>query len=555
VDPATGERRSGPLDEAAVLQRLTTGENYHQSAVRLLGRWARDGVPFMDARARLVASMERVTEDQRDARWRTRFADIDRCLEDIYGKEAGARDRGERPWSRRAIEASGAADLTEHSVAALFADQYADQLRYCHTDGYWYIWRGTHWGRDETRLAFDHIRRHVALLTEGADRKIRTTTGRANFAGAVERFAQADPVLATTTAMMDQDPWLLATPGGTVDLGTGHLREADPSDLISRCTAAAPAATAKCPLWLRFLDEALEGDRDAIAFLQRWFGYCLTGLVREHKLVFVVGPGGNGKSVMITTFYRLLQNYAVAATLDAFTAARGERHSTDLAMLAGARFIVVLETEEGRDWAESRVKAFTGGDPITAHFMRRDNFTFVPTGKITISGNHAPALQNVDEAARRRFLIVPFHAQPRSPDPRLIERLEAEWPGILRWAIEGCLEWQRVGLAPPKAVQAATSAYFGDQDLFGQWLDECCEHGSDLGEATSPLFDSWRSFALGRGEPVGSAKRFATAMDRRGFQRGKDCGAFRGRGYLGLRLLRGACPPHLVAKQPAGGAR
>jgi putative DNA primase/helicase len=162
----------------------------------------------------------------------------------------------------------------------------------------------------------------------------------------------------------------------------------------------------------------------------------------------------------------------------------------------------------------------TGGDPITARFMHRDYFTFTPQFKLTIVGNHQPVLKNVDEAARRRFNIVPFVRKPAQPDPHLEERLKAEYPGILRWMIDGCLVWQAHGLIRPSSVTVATGDYFVEQDLFSQWLEEECEvdpGNSSKWEYTTDLFASWTAYARAAGDEPGTAKSFAPAMKRKGF--------------------------------------
>ena len=178
-----------------------------------------------------------------------------------------------------------------------------------------------------------------------------------------------------------------------------------------------------------------------VRFLRQWFGYSLTE-TREHALVFVFGPGGNGKSVFLNVMTGILGDYAATATMDAFIASHGDRHSTDVAMLRGSRLVTCSETEEGRQWAEARIKQLTGGDPITARFMRQDNFTYVPQFKLTIVGNHRPLLRTVDDAQRRRFNLVPFTHKPASPDRELERKLRADWPAILRWAIDGCADWR-----------------------------------------------------------------------------------------------------------------
>jgi len=439
---------------------------------------------------------------------------------------------------------AGDIELTEHGVALAFADRFKDRLRYCHTSGSWYVWTGTHWAQNETRLAFDLARRLVAELNRCSEAEVRAATGRANFAAAVERFAQADRTFAVTASEWDCDPWLLGTPGGVVNLRTGLLRKARREDLITKVTAVAPAATAECPLFLSFLHEACGRDKALVGFLQRWFGYCLTGVTREHALLFVYGPGGNGKGVLIVAAAGIMGTYAITAAMDTFTALKGHRHTTDLAMLRGARLVIATETEEGQAWAEARIKALTGGDPITARFMRCDNFTFMPAFKLTISGNHKPTLRNVDDAARRRFNIVPFVHKPTAPDKQLSEKLKAEWPGILRWMIEGCSAWQKDGLQRPGVVLEATKEYFADEDVLAQWIDECCDLLKDVGDTSAHLFASWRAFALSRAEDPRNAKWFGTMLERHGYQRDKDCEHFRGRGFRGIRVRPEPAQPH-----------
>jgi len=188
-------------------------------------------------------------------------------------------------------------------------------------------------------------------------------------------------------------------------------------------------------------------DAELVAYLQRVLGYALTGVTTEHALFFCYGTGANGKGVTINTAAGILKDYAQTASVETFTASHTDRHSTELAALRGARLVTVAETEEGRRWAESRIKTLTGGDSIRARFMRQDEFEFIPQLKLLISGNHKPGLRSVDEAIRRRFHLIPFTITLPSEerDPELAEKLKAEWPAILGWMVEGCLAWQREG--------------------------------------------------------------------------------------------------------------
>jgi putative DNA primase/helicase len=164
--------------------------------------------------------------------------------------------------------------------------------------------------------------------------------------------------------------------------------------------------------------------------------------------------------------------------------------------------------------------------------MHKDFFTFKPEFKLTLIGNHKPVLRSVDAAARRRFNLVPFMNVPAVVDQQLEHKLKAEWPGILRWLIEGCLDWQANGLTRPEVVKKATENYFEDQDLFGQWLADWCEVGPRHFEVTSTLFASWQDFAHQAGEYSGSRKSFATECGRRGFEQTRD-------GHDNLRTMHG----------------
>jgi putative DNA primase/helicase len=225
--------------------------------------------------------------------------------------------------------------------------------------------------------------------------------------------------------------------------------------------------------------------------------------------------------------------------MDMFMAATGERHPTDMAGLRGARLVTAVETEQGRRWAESKIKALTGGDKITARFMRQDFFEFVPQFKLVVAGNHKPEIRNVDQAMQRRLHLVPFTVTiPLDErDKTLSDKLLAERDGILAWAIEGCLLWQKHGLAPPRSVMAATEQYFEAEDAVGRWLSDTCELGRKFSEASSALFASWKRWAEDGGEFVGSQKAFSEKLASRGLEPYRDRD---GRGFRSVRLRQGS---------------
>ena len=418
-------------------------------------------------------------------------------------------------------------EVSEDAIASEFTRRYGNNLRFDHSRGKWFEWDGSRYREDGRAKAFHYAREIGRTLSNG-----KRSLCRAAVAGGAERFARADPVHATDATVWDLNPMLLGTPLGTVDLHTGMLREPDPEDMITMQTAVAPEL-GEPVLWLRFLDEALKGDAAVVRFLQQWAGYCLTGSTVEQQLAFLIGSGGNGKGVFTNTLAEILGDYAVTAAMETFTASRNDRHSTELAMLRGARLVTASETEEGRGWAEDKIKALTGSDSITARFMRQDNFTFEPQFKLLISGNHAPTLRNVDEAMRRRFNIVPFIQKPPKVDPDLRAKLRDEHGQILQWAIHGCLDWQAHKLLRPEAVRVATGVYFEDQDVFGRWLDErCITAPGEWGQPTE-LFRDWSYFAHSLGIEAGNANSFSSRLVARGFEKSKRNSL---RGYRGVNV-------------------
>ena len=249
--------------------------------------------------------------------------------------------------------------------------------------------------------------------------------------------------MAVISSAFNSHPYLLATKGEYIDLKSGLSFKPDPELLLSQSTIVA-REEGEPVRWLDFLFEATGGDSDYVRFLQRWFGYCLTGDIKEHALAFIYGPGGTGKSTLVKIMQEIFGSYARSAPMETFTISRGDRHPTELAMMEGKRLITASETERGRSWAESRIKQLTGGDRIPARFMKQDFFEFDPQFKLVIVGNYAPALSGCDESMRRRFHVMPFMHQPQHKDLDLHAKLVLEAGRILNWIIQGAVEWQRV---------------------------------------------------------------------------------------------------------------
>jgi putative DNA primase/helicase len=436
-------------------------------------------------------------------------------------------------------------EFSDEALALRFAEQHTERLRYVAAWGRWLIWNGLRWCFDETLHAFDLVRRACRQAAADCDKpKVAVSIASAKTVAAVERLARSDRRLAATVEQWDADPWLLNTPGGVVGLRDGVTRRAQPADYMTKITGIAPDQHCPITTWLIFLDRVTRGDAALIAFLRRVCGYALTGSVSEHALFFLYGTGANGKSTFLNVLIGCAGDYHRTSPIETFTASATERHPTDLAALRGARVVTAVETEEGRRWAESKIKSLTGGDRIAARFMRQDFFEFTPNFKLIIAGNHKPGLRSVDEAIRRRFHLLPFTVTipPEERDEGLADKLKEEWPGILAWAIDGCNDWLQLGLAPPPAVQAATAAYLEAEDALAAWIEDSAERDTGAFESVTGLYKSWKSWAERSGEYVGSLKKFSQRLEDRGdsigVRRGRDEKG--GRGFFGLSLIKAA---------------
>ena len=426
---------------------------------------------------------------------------------------------------------------TEDALALAFTRRYHRDWRFVATWGRWLVWDGNRWRTEDTLAATDLIRsvcRHAAVRADNP--KVAAKLASSGTVSGVERLARADRRHAATTEEWDADPWLLNTPGGVVDLKTGRKRAHERADRITKITTATPGGD--CPTWKQFLSEVTGGDQEMQAYLQRMVGYALTGSTQEHALFFLYGTGANGKSVFVNTLATILGDYATNAPMDTFMETRTDRHPTDMAGLRGARFVAAIETEQGRRWAESKVKNLTGGDKIAARFMRQDFFEFFPQFKLFVAGNHKPAIRNIDEAMKRRLHLIPFTitVPPERRDKHLQQKLLAERDGILAWAVQGCLDWQRLGkLAPPVQVVEATEEYFEGEDALGRWVEERCLREPNAKSLTAELFNDWKQWAESAGEFTGSQKRFADLLLTRGLEKWRNGVGLRGFQGIGLK--------------------
>ncbi len=338
---------------------------------------------------------------------------------------------------------------------------------------------------------------------------------------------------------LDADPQALNVDNGTLDLRTGTLRPHRRADLITKLAPVTYDAMATCPVWEWFLDRAMGSDGELVRYLQRMLGYSLTGLTREHALGFFFGGGANGKSTCLSTIHAMLGDYAAPAPRGLLFRSRGERHPTELASLFGRRFVTCAEIESGQAFDEAFVKDLTGGDVLTARRMREDFWSFAPTHKLFIAGNHKPLVRGDDDGIWRRMRLVPWTVTipPEERDKMLSEKLRAELPGILAWCVRGCVAWQQHGLGEPPAVKNATAAYRNESDVLGQFFDSNLVFEPTARVVRKTLRTTYEEWCTEQGyEPFG-ARRFAERLRARGVvDKGVREGARVLDGWQGVRL-------------------
>lgn len=366
------------------------------------------------------------------------------------------------------------------------------------------------------------------------------------------RFAASELDIATLADEWDRHPGCIGTPSRCIDLdwcGAAGAHEVEASKiwgadrgslsydraadlLITKSTGVGVGGL--MDVWDKFILEACGGDTELRDFLQRWAGYALSGHTSEHCVLFVYGPAGTGKSRFVEALQHVWGDYAVTMPMDALMAGRGDRHPAELAMLKGVRLAVAVETEEGKRWDAAKIKTLTGGDTIAARFMRENWFRFQPTHKLLVVGNHAPQLSVVDDAMKRRLLVVPFTNKPAVPDPDLPRKLQQAGGEILLWAIEGYGKWKQRGLAPPRSVLDATARYFEDEDSVGEWLRERTEAVPGCFASAAELYRSWSAWCMENGQQPKGVKRLLEDLLRRpGIERWRTKTA---RGVMGVRI-------------------
>jgi putative DNA primase/helicase len=344
-------------------------------------------------------------------------------------------------------------------------------------------------------------------------------------AGNIEATLEtAKPYFAIKAEQLDADPDLLGCANGVLDLKSLEFREHRQSDHVTKVTGCDLVPDASAPMWEKFLADVFEGDAELVEWFQRFIGYTLSGHRNQHLLPILWGGGSNGKSTALGALQAMFGDYGDTAAETLLIQKFGSEHPTQIAALQGKRFVVASESSENGRLNEERVKAITGGDKIRARRMRMDGFTFDPTHQLVLQTNHKPKVTGTDEGIWRRLRLIPFTRKftGKERDPELLDKLKAELPGILKWAVHGWSNYRLHGLGDtPERVKAATAEYRGESDAMGAFLEECCEIGTEFAVQSTPLFKAYEQWCMDAGERAKTRRDFGLRLSERGFRNEK----------------------------------
>lgn len=429
--------------------------------------------------------------------------------------------------------------LSETGNAIRLLDMHGERLRFVPEAKAWLVWRDGAWQWDIDGAA---VRATAAdlpnrIYNEGAAfdfmeaehfakwaRKSQT----AKVVDAAVRLLSDRGEVRLPLAVVDSDPMLagLNNAREVIDLTTGKVRPAKPSDLVTKSLRVSGIGeTAKASRWLQFLDQVFGGDNALIDWLHRWCGYLLSGSTREQIMLFCFGHGANGKSIFAETLRHVLGDYGRSVPVESLCESKRQAGGAtpDLADLIGCRLAMSSETEDGQALAESLVKSLVAGDTISARPLYGRPVQFAPAFKLLMLGNHRPVIRGTDNGIWRRIRLVPFSRTfgPDERDPALLDKLKAEAEHIAAWMLDGCIEWQRRGLADvPSVVAAQTKDYREEQDLVGQWLAERVDSGSAAPGCKCPsklLYGDYCEWAEANGLRPCSAIALGRRLRERGF--------------------------------------
>ena len=419
--------------------------------------------------------------------------------------------------------------LTELGNAERIAHEYGHVIRYVGDMG-WMIWNGKQWRYDnkkEIERITNKVLRGMYKSEDELEQKWARMCERRNIR--MNSIKDLMPLVPGERSDFDQHKYLFNVDNGIINLRTGELQPHDRELGLSKIANVEYDKDAECPVWENFLQQIFKNDAELIEYMQRLVGYSLTGDISEQGMYFLVGGGSNGKSTFVNVIKKMMGEYGLQTKSDTFIKKKDTGANNDIARLASARFVSAVESEEGEKLQESLVKTITGGEPILARFLRQEFFEFTPEFKVFFTTNHKPIIGGIDDGIWRRVKIIPFtlNLAAHQRDKKLEEKLSLEMPGILNWAVEGCLKWQQSGIKEPKVVRDATGSYKEDMDILAPFLNECCYTDEPKNESikieAKELYNFYSNWCFKSGERTIGNRSFYRMLETKGF--GKEKGS------------------------------
>ncbi|WP_191988748.1 phage/plasmid primase, P4 family [Levilactobacillus fujinensis] len=445
-----------------------------------------------------------------------------------------------------------------------FMDRYGKLIKYSFTDKTWLVYNGSYWATDETGQVHSLVDRVVddlkheklvvppdsGLTEEKAETKfhdhIKKSRSNAGKKAMMEELKHRVPVL---HGEFDSDKTLLNVANGYVDLSSGILKDHDIKKLFSRQAAVEYTDTIDAPEWTQFLDQIFDNDSELMEYVQKAVGYSLTGSTKEQVMFILYGNGRNGKSIFIDTIADTLGNYARSMQADSIMVKNSSSAAnSDIARLEGARLVTSSEPNDGLRLDEGLVKQLTGGDTVTARYLYGKEFEFKPEFKLWLATNHKPIIRGTDDGIWRRLMLVPFAV--KIPDNRVDKdlkyKLQREEVGILNWAVEGALKWQREGLKPPESVVQASQSYRNEMDVTTEFVEECCMVDEGEMARASELYRRYKSWADDNSQYLMNSTKFGKEMADKYTKKRDSQGVY----YVGISLKVFVKPFEMVTSHP-----
>lgn len=445
-----------------------------------------------------------------------------------------------------------------------FMDKYGKVVRYSFIDKNWLTYNGSYWEIDETGQVHSLVdqvvddMRHEKLVIP-ADSNLSPDQAAQKFATHIKKSRSNSGKKAMMAEIMhrvpvlhgefDHDKTLLNTANGYIDLTSGILHDHDIKKMFSRQARVEYTDAIDAPEWTQFLNQIFAGDKALIDYVQKAVGYSLTGSTKEQVMFILYGNGRNGKSIFIDTISDALGTYAKSMQADSIIVKQGATGAnSDIARLEGARMVTSSEPNDGLRLDEGLVKQLTGGDTVTARFLYGKEFEFKPEFKLWLATNHKPIIRGTDDGIWRRLMLIPFAV--KIPDNRVDKdlkyKLQREEVGILNWAVEGALKWQREGLKAPDSVRKASNSYRDEMDIIAQFIEERASTGEHEMTRANLLYQAYKHWASENTEYVMSGTKFGKEMAQR-FTRKRDRD---GMYYIGIKLNENHEPFELITKHP-----